>query len=757
MPFTAEQWRSFSKKQKSDILLRYRLAYLDETWVNWCPALGTVLANDEVKDGRSERGGFPVERRRMKQWMLRMTAYADRLLEGLEALQWPESIKEAQRNWIGRSYGCSVFFELVTQQGQPLVHEGIPLKLEVFTTRPDTIFGATFLAVAPEHELVAQLTDDQYKSAVQDYLAQVASRSERDRIADALHVSGQFLGSFGKHPFTGQLLPVYVADYILATYGTGAIMGVPGHDERDHRFASVFSLPIVSIIEGQNVAEDAYSLKEGVLTNSDFLNGLSVPEAIQAAISEIERRNLGQGRVHYRLRDAVFGRQRYWGEPIPIYYDEEGIPHGVPKEALPVRLPEVDLYLPTSEGEPPLARAQQWKYEGKYEYEKTTMPGWAGSSWYFLRFMDPHNNEAFAAPEALRYWGPVDLYVGGDEHATGHLIYFRFWTHFLYDLGLVPFQEPALRLVNQGKIQGLSCLIYRLDDGRLVSAGQRNSDAYKDLHATLLHIPVALCEGDCVDIEQLRQWRSDFAEAEFIPEADGSFRCVHQVEKMSKSKHNVVNPDDLVRKYGADCFRLYEMFLGPLEQDKPWDTKGIDGCYRFLRRLWRLFMQENGQLHITDEEPVEAEWRILHRLIHKVTRDIEQLSLNTAVSAFMIAVNELTDLGCRKRAVLEPLLICLSPFAPFTCEYLWHALGHRSSVVMASWPQSDQRYLQQLTFDYPVAINGRTRLKLTLPLDLPEERIEQEVLATEGVRRYLEGRKPKKVIIVKGRMINVVV
>ncbi|MCS6917948.1 MAG: leucine--tRNA ligase [Chitinophagales bacterium] len=752
--FTAADWKRYSEKQKSDILLQYRLAYLDEAWVNWCPALGTVLANDEVKDGRSERGGHPVERRRMKQWMLRITAYADRLLEGLKDVQWPESVCEAQRNWIGRSRGCTLRFPLAN----PAAASDMQLReIEVFTTRPDTVFGATFLVVAPEYPALQSLTPPDFADAVQQYVAYAAGRSERDRMADVHSVTGQFTGAYVRHPFTHALLPVYVSEYVLAGYGTGALMGVPGHDQRDHRFARAFHLPIVSIIEGRDVQEAAYEEREGTLTQSDFLNGLSVSEAIEAAIAEAERRGLGEERIQYRLRDAVFGRQRYWGEPIPIYYDGQGIPHALADDDLPLILPDIDAYLPTAEGEPPLARATDWKYKGKYEYEKTTMPGWAGSSWYYLRFADPHNDQAFASPEAICYWGAIDLYIGGDEHATGHLIYFRFWTHFLHDLGLLPFREPALRLVNQGKIQGRSCLIYRLDDGRLLSARRRSEPEFQNLHTVQLHVPVSLCDGDVVDVAGLRQWRPEWAEATFLTEPDGTFRCTHLVEKMSKSKFNVVNPDDIVAQYGADCFRLYEMFLGPLEQDKPWDTKGIDGCYRFLRKLWRLVAGDDDRPNLSDEIPSDAELRIVHRLIRKVTHDIEQLSLNTAVSAFMIAVNELTELRCNKRSVLEPLLICLSPFAPHVCEYLWQHTGHHQSIVLEQWPAWDDRYLKEETFDYPVAINGRTRFKVTLALDLPEERIAEEVLAEEGLRRYLEGRTPKKVIVVKGRMINVVV
>ncbi len=756
--FDAAQWRSFSKVEQSDILLKYRLAYQDYVWVNWCPALGTVLANDEVRDGRSERGGYPVERRLMKQWMLRITAYADRLLHGLNQLAWPEAIKETQRNWIGRSEGCLIRFSVVDAQAQPIRDaHGNPLAVTVFTTRPDTVFGATFLVLAPELELVDLLTAPDYRHYVDAYRLRAQQRNERDRLMELRSMTGQFIGAYAVHPFSGQQLPVWVSDYVLAGVGTGAIMGVPGHDQRDHRFAQVHALPILSILQNVEVHDQAYEKPEGLLCNSAFLDGLTVAQAQAEVCRRVEQRGIGQRHITYKMHDAVFGRQRYWGEPIPIYYDEQGIAHTLPEEEIPLKLPDIDSYLPTEAGEPPLARARHWKYKGVYEYEKTTMPGWAGSSWYFLRYMDPHNDKAFVSREALRYWGNVDLYVGGDEHATGHLIYVRFWTKFLFDLGLIPFDEPVQRLVNQGKIQGRSCLVHRTEQGAFLSFGKRQQEPYRSVSTTALHIPLSLVTEDQVDVPALQSWRSDFAKATFICEDDGSFRCERVVEKMSKSKHNVVNPDRIIEQYGADCFRLYEMFLGPLEMDKPWDTKGIDGCFRFLRKVWRLFYDDQGNWWVSEAMPTEDELRALHQLIRQASTGMEQLTLNTVVSAFMICVNTLTSLSCRKRAVLEPLIICLAPLAPFLSEFLWRKLGHAQSVFYEQWPQADAQYLRSEQFTYPIAINGKTRLKLSLSLDLTEEEIKQQILAADGIQKYLQGRNPQKIIVVKGRMVNVVI
>lgn len=739
--FSAEQWNAFSDKEKSDVLMNFRLAYLGEAWVNWCPALGTVLANDEVKEGVSERGGHPVERKLMKQWSMRITAYAERLLNDLEIIEWSDSIKEHQRNWIGRSEGCSLFFQL----------DGHDEKIEVFTTRPDTIYGVSFVTLAPEHELVDKITNADRKQAVNEYVTLAKNKTERERQIGKT-VSGCFTGAYVTHPFSGKKIPVWIGEYVLAGYGTGAVMAVPAHDARDHAFAKVYDLPILQVIEapeGWDILQESWEAKTGKCMHSGVLDGLEVKEALTAIVREIENRGIGKGKVNFRLRDAAFGRQRYWGEPIPIYY-QDGIPKGVAEKDLPVILPEVDKFLPTENGEPPLARAAAWSYNG-HPLETTTMPGWAGSSWYFLRYMDPQNGEAFASPVALSYWGDVDLYIGGSEHATGHLLYVRFWTKFLHDRGYIPVKEPAFRLINQGMIQGRSNFVYRVKD-----ANTFVSLNLKDKYATIpLHVDVNIVENDVLDIEAFKKWRSEYASAEFILE-DGKYICGAEVEKMSKSKWNVVNPDDMIERHGADCFRLYEMFLGPLELSKPWNTSGITGTAGFLRKCWRLFHQGNG-FNVTETVPDKKAFKALHKLIKRVQDDMERLSFNTSVSSFMICVNELTDLKVNQRAILEPLTIVLSAFAPHIAEELWQRLGHSTSVTVASFPTLQEEYLVEDAFAYPISFNGKTRFNLELALTLTKEEVESEVLKAEEVRKMLDGKSPKKVVVVHGRIVNIVV
>ncbi|MFL5751899.1 MAG: leucine--tRNA ligase [Bacteroidia bacterium] len=733
--FTPAEWKSFNEKKKSDVLMNFRLAYLGEAYVNWCPAMGTVLANDEVKDGVSERGGYAVERKLMKQWSMRITNYAQRLLDGLDKIDWTESLKESQRNWIGRSEGCSIRFAV--SSGEDIV--------EVFTTRPDTIFGVSFVTLAPEHELVDKITTAEYKTAVDEYVSKSKNRSERERQADVKNVSGQFTGAYVIHPFTGKQIPVWIGDYVLAGYGTGAVMAVPGHDERDHRFAKHFNLPVLQVIEGADVQEEANEAKEGTCINSDFLNGLDVKAAIKKAIAEVEKKNIGKGKVNFRLRDAVFGRQRYWGEPIPVYY-KNGIPHTLSENELPLVLPEVDKFLPTETGEPPLARAKDWKYKGEFEYEQTTMPGWAGSSWYFLRYMDAQNDQEFVSKKAVEYWQNIDLYIGGSEHATGHLLYVRFWTMFLKDMGYLNFDEPAKKLINQGMIQGTSCMVHRVEgENKIVSAGLKSN--YK---TTLIHIDVNIVENNTVDVESLKKWRDDFAAMEFELE-NGKLICENAVEKMSKRWYNVVNPDDICERFGADCLRLYEMFLGPLELSKPWNTNGITGVSAFLKKLARLFQ------NVSDEAATKPELKTLHKTIKKISEDIERFSFNTSVSNFMICVNELTDLKCTKREILEPLLILISPYAPHIAEELWNRLGHAESIAYALFPVFKQEYLVESSFNYPISINGKTRLNIELPLGLSNADIEKEVMSREEVQKYLNGGAPKKVIVVPNRIVNIVV
>ncbi len=921
LQFTPEEWKQFNEKEKSDILLNFRLAFLSETMVNWCPALGSVLANDEIKDGVSERGGYPVERKLMLQWSLRISAYAERLLNDLDALDWTESIKEAQRNWIGKSEGCSIEFKV----------ENSDTTIEVFTTRPDTVFGVSYLTLAPENELVLQLTHKDYFKSVSDYIDKTKKRSERERQADVKNISGEFTGTYAIHPFTGNKIPIWIGDYVLAGYGTGAVMAVPAHDSRDFSFAKHFNLPILQVVEGveQNFLKDSkegvdegagkrveshltspltplqrrgeqdsdiefgyyttdkqtyskliafvkenrsnptkeeekiwelirnrqvknakfrrqhiidrfipdfvclelnliieidglihsledniisdeartkrlnelgfevvrftneevnsnietvisklekiisekqtftpsplekglgdevkepYESKQGFIINSDFLNGLEVKEAIKTVIHAVEEKGIGKGKTNYRLRDAVFGRQRYWGEPIPVYY-ENGIPKTMNEKDLPLVLPEIDKYLPTETGEPPLSRAKQWEYLG-CPLETTTMPGWAGSSWYFLRYMDCHNTEEFVSKNAVDYWQNIDLYVGGSEHATGHLLYFRFWTKFLHDLGYLPFKEPAKKLVNQGMIQGMSSIIFRVNNtNKFISSGLKHN-----YETSSVYVDINLVKNNEVDIEALKKWRpTEFENAEFEFE-NNVFLATSEVGKMSKRWHNVVNPDDVCNEYGADTLRLYEMFLGPLQDAKPWSTQGIEGVLRFLRKLWRLFHQgENETFLLSNDEPSKAELKILHKTIKKATEDIEDFSFNTSVSAFMVCVNELQELKCNKRQILEPIITLLSPYAPHICEELWSLSGHNGSIEYQEWPQFNAEYLVENEFNYPISFNGKVRFNMLFALDKDTKEIENEVLANEQTIKYLEGKTPKKIIVVKGRIVNVVV
>ena len=736
--FTAEEWKAKSEKEQQEILMNYRIAYLGDTMVNWCPQLGTVLANDEVSEGFSIRGGYPVEQKKMRQWCLRVSAYAQRLLDGLDKIDWTDSLKETQRNWIGRSEGAVVHFN--TQNG---------VSFDVFTTRPDTIFGVTFMVLAPESELVEQLVTDEYREAVDAYLEKTKKRTERERIADKT-VSGVFSGSYAIHPFTKELLPIWISDYVLAGYGTGAIMAVPAHDSRDYAFAKQFNLPIIPLIEGCDVSEESFDAKEGIMINSDFLNGLTVNEAISAAIEEIERRGIGYRKVNYRLRDAIFSRQRYWGEPFPVYY-KDGMPYTLDESKLPLELPEIDKFLPTETGEPPLARAKNWKTEEGYPLEVFTMPGFAGSSAYYLRYMDPHNDEALVSKEVVEYWRNVDLYIGGTEHATGHLIYSRFWNKFLFDLGVSCVDEPFQKLINQGMIQGRSNFVYRI----------KNTNTFvsfnlKDQYDTMpIHVDINIVHNDVLDIEAFRNWSPEYKDAEFILE-DGKYICGWAVEKMSKSMFNVINPDDIVKKYGADTLRLYEMFLGPIEQSTPWDTNGIDGVYRFLRKFWNLFFTK-GEFTVTDDEPSKEELKSLHKLIKKVTFDIENFSFNTAVSAFMICVNELTSLKCNKRSILTDLTICLSPFAPHISEELWHKLGNETTIFDAQWPTYKEEYLKEDVLSYAISFNGKTRFTLDFRADAPREEIEKLVLEHPNSQKWLNGKTPRKIIIVPGKIVNVVI
>ena len=747
LSFTAEEWRSWDKKKQMQTLMNYRLAYLGETMVNWCAALGTVLANDEVHDGVSERGGHPVEQKKMQQWCLRVSAYAGRLLDSLNDLEWSESLKESQRNWIGKSEGAEVRFPLVGGDGA---------ELTVFTTRVDTIYGVTFMVLAPESDYVSMVTTAEQQAAVEEYLAATRRRTERDRLSDR-RVSGVFSGSYATNPLTGEAIPVWISDYVLAGYGTGAVMAVPAHDSRDFAFARHFDLPIIQVVvpEGEEATdpatwEESKDSKSGVLINSGIITGLSVTDAIAKMKVHITSEGLGHVKTNYRLRDAIFSRQRYWGEPFPIYYDAEGTAHTISEDELPLCLPEVDKFLPTSDGQPPLGRAKGWHTAEGFPYELSTMPGFAGSSAYYLRYMDPHNDKALVGRDKNAYWRHVDLYVGGAEHATGHLIYSRFWNKFVYDLGLVVEDEPFRKLVNQGMIQGRSNFVYRIKDtNTFVSLGLK--DQYD---TTPIHVDVNIVYNDQLDLEAFRAWRPEYATADFILE-DGKYICGWAVEKMSKSMYNVVNPDMIVERYGADTLRLYEMFLGPLEQSKPWDTNGIDGVHRFLRKLWGLYYSADG-LRVTDTPATKEELKSLHKLIRKVTQDVEQFSFNTSVAAFMICINELQGLKTASREVLQPLLILLAPFAPHIAEELWHAIGEETTIVAAQWPEYDEKLLVEDSFKYPVSFNGKTRFTIELSRDASQDEIREAVLSADEAQRWLEGKTPKKVIIVPGRIINIV-
>ena len=738
---TPQQWAAASEKEKSDILMGYRIAYQGETSVNWCEGLGTVLANDEVKDGLSVRGGYPVEQKKMTQWQLRVSAYAERLLDSLDSLVWSDSLKEMQRNWIGRSEGTEMIFDTVCGDRH--------MPVTIFTTRADTIFGVTFMVLAPESELVLQLTTEDRRAEVEEYVRAAAKKTERERISETKSVTGVFTGSYGINPLNGKKVPIWVSEYVLAGYGTGAIMAVPAHDSRDYAFAKKFGLPIIPLIEGCDVSEESFDAKDGIMCNSGFLDGMTVKEAIEAAKDYVEAHGLGRRKVNYRLRDAIFSRQRYWGEPFPIYY-KDGIPMPVPESELPVRLPEIDSYKPSPDGEPPLARAKDWTYNG-FPLEKNTMPGFAGSSAYYLRYMDPHNDEALVGREADEYWRCVDLYVGGTEHATGHLIYSRFWNKFLYDLGYVCEDEPFRKLVNQGMIQGRSNFVYRVvGTNTFVSAGLR--DKYE---TTEIHVDINLVRNDRLDTDAFRKWRPEYADAEFILE-NGEYVCGWAVEKMSKSMYNVVNPDEICDRYGADTLRLYEMFLGPVEQSKPWDTKGIDGVNRFLKKFWRLFFDRDAWL-VTDGKASPAELKVLHKLIGKEQEDIENFSFNTTVSAFMIAVNELGAMKCSKREILEPMVVLLSPFAPHIAEELWHRLGHEDSVTYARFPEFVPALAADDTVTYPVQFNGKMRFTVELPKSAGPAEVEAAVRGMEQTSRWTEGKSIVKVIVVPGRIINIVV
>ena len=739
LDFTAAEWCAMTEAEREQVLQNYRLAFRADTMVNWCPALGTVLANDEVKEGLSVRGGHPVEQKRMKQWLLRVTAYAQRMLDGLEKLEWSESLKEIQRNWIGRSVGAQVFFDVA----------GMDRKLEIFTTRPDTIYGVTFMVIAPEHEWVAELTTEENREAVEAYIAETKRRSERERIADTKRVSGVKTGSYAINPFTGREIPIYISDYVLSGYGTGAIMAVPAHDSRDYAFARHFGLEIIPVVEGGNLEVESYDAKEGKVINSDIINGMDVKDAIHFMFEEVERRGLGKKLINYRLRDAIFSRQRYWGEPFPIYYNND-IAYALSKDKLPLTLPAIQNFGPTAEGEPPLARVENWKNEEGHPFELSTMPGFAGSSAYFLRYMDPHNREGLVSKEANEYWRNVDLYVGGIEHATGHLMYSRFWNMFLYDLGYVCESEPFKKLVNQGMIQGRSNFVYRIvGTNKFVSLGLK-----KEYDTQEIHVDVNIVKNDILDLEAFKAWRPEFHDAEFVLE-DGKYVCGWAIEKMSKSMFNVVNPDYIVEQYGADTLRMYEMFLGPLEQSKPWDTNGIDGVHKFLRRLWTKFYSRDGKLLVNDEKATAAELKTLHKTIKKISEDIENFSFNTSVAAFMICLNELGD--CSKREILEPLTALIAPFAPHIAEELWHeALGHTTTVCDAEFPAFKAEYLVESSFEYPVMINGKLRFKQEYALDMDQDAISKDIVTTEGAQKWLEGKQPKKIIVVKGKIINIV-
>ena len=811
--FSAETWNNFSSKKQQEILLQYRLTYLAETEVNWCPALGTVLANDEIVNGVSERGGYPVIRKKMTQWSMRISAYAERLLQGLDTIDWTDSLKESQRNWIGKSIGASVSFSVNN-------HDEI---IEVFTTRPDTIFGVSFMTLAPEHELVSQITTEAQKEEVEAYIEKTAKRSERDRMADVKTISGVFTGAYAEHPFSKEPIPIWIGDYVLAGYGTGAVMSVPCGDQRDYAFAKHFNIPIPNIFEGVDISEEAFTDKDKtIITNSDFLNGLPYKKAMKRAIFELEKIGQGEGKTNYRLRDAVFSRQRYWGEPFPVYY-VNGIPKMIDKAHLPIRLPDVEKYLPTETGEPPLGRADVWAWDTKqcsvvsnelidnetvFPLELNTMPGWAGSSWYFFRYMDAQNDLDFASEDALKYWENVDLYIGGSEHATGHLLYARFWVKFMKDRGFVGVEEPFKKLINQGMILGTSAFVNQLNyvfrykneadliedtptasiyfkhvyiSNSLVNDNSKveellfelinNDSEYKVLKDYIdsgkfeqkpelffydKHVDVSFVNSsDELNIESFKNWREEFNNVEFITEEDGTFKVKREVEKMSKSKYNVVNPDSICEDYGADSLRLYEMFLGPLEQYKPWNTAGITGVHGFLKKLWKLYVDDNG-IKVTNSEPSKDSLKTLHKTIKKVEEDIENFSFNTSVSTFMIAVNELTAQKCTSRDILEPLVVLMSPYAPHISEELWHQLGHEESISTVAFPKFDERHLIESSKNYPISFNGKMRFTLELPMDMSKADIEKAVMAHEKTQAQLEGRTPKKVIVVPGKIVNIV-
>lgn len=755
---SAEDWNAMSEREQQLFLLNYRLTFPEESYVNWCPAMGTVLSNDEVKDGLSERGGHPVERKLMAQWSMRITAYADRLIDGLEEIDWPLSLKEQQRNWIGRSQGASVKFPLENGDKQ----------IEVFTTRVDTIYGVTFMVLAPEHEWVDELTADAHREEINAYRTWTASRSEVERMAEVKKVTGAFTGAYCVNPFNGSKVPIYIADYVLAGYGTGAVMAVPSGDQRDWNFATHFQLPIIPILDAQqDMDKGADPTKEGRYINSGIINGMSYEEAVPTLIQWLEERGLGKGKVQYRLRNAVFSRQRYWGEPVPAYWKDD-VPYLVDENELPLVLPDVDKYLPTETGEPPLGRAENWKYQGKYDYELSTMPGWAGSSWYWYRYMDPHNDKGFVSKEAVDYWQDVDLYVGGSEHAVGHLLYSRFWNHFLYDLGLVPKREYAKKLINQGMIQGVIEFIYLIkpedgDDSRtFVSADLLGNYPGKEFALIPVHVDFVKDYGrdeshlDAAGIEQFKEWRPDFKAAAFVTNDKGQLVTKSEVGKMSKRYFNVVNPDDVVARYGADCFRIYEMFLGPIEQAKPWNTNSISGVSRFLNNFWRLFFRD-GKWLVNDETPTKEELKVLHTAIKKVSEDVERFSFNTCVAAFMVAGNDLNKLQCHKRAILEPLLVMMAPFAVHLTEELWEHLGHTGSIHHADWPELDEQWLVEDEITYPISVNGKLRLAVPFPASAQPAELEKAALEMEGVQRWLEGKPVRKVIVVPGRMINIVV
>lgn len=768
--FTSDEWKNYSEIEKEEILLNYRLAFRAETTVNWCPALGTVLANDEIKDGKSERGGYPVFQKKMMQWSMRISAYSERLLQGLKTLDWPQPLKDAQEYWIGKSQGAQVEFKVQgsnIQGSETLNSESETFNINVFTTRPDTIFGATFMVLAPENPLVQNLTTQEQKTEVDNYIEETSKKTERDRMADVKNVSGAFTGSYAINPFTGKNIPIYISDYVLMGYGTGAVMAVPAHDERDHRFAKKFNLEIIKVVESDvDIQEEAYDSKDSVCVNSDFLNGLNYKDAKSKIITEIENRGIGHGTTNYRQRDAIFSRQRYWGEPVPIYY-KDGMPYTLPNSALPLELPEVEKYLPTEDGDPPLGNAKTFAWDEAnqkvvdtdliddktvFPLELSTMPGWAGSSWYFLRYMDPNDDAVFAKKELTDYWGQVDLYIGGSEHATGHLLYSRFWNMFLKDRGYIEQNEPFQKLINQGMILGMSAFVYRID-GTNQYVSKNLIGEYK---TQAIHVDVSLLKGttDELDTEAFKSWRPDYADAEFILE-DGKYITGREVEKMSKSKYNVVNPDDICNEYGADGLRLYEMFLGPLEQSKPWNTQGLSGVYGFLKKFWNLYFNDDT-FEVSDEQPTKAEFKILHTLIKKVLFDIENFSFNTSVSSFMIAVNELQKLKCNKRAILEPLAIIISPYAPHICEEVWNLLGNTSSIEFEKFPILDDAYLVEDEIDYPVSFNGKMKFKIKLAADLGKEEVERIILENEDAKRHLDGKMVKNFIFVPKKIINIV-